>query len=443
MRFALFVAAVVFPLFAVAAPPMKIPPLPPGVDGVSQVVGDSPKPIKLDFSGISVAQAVAVVYSEILRQPYVIEPAVLKDERAVSFRYDATKGDIRAFWRDFLAAMGIEVTVRSGVDYVAVKKIVERKESDEPDRIPFIYRTKHRSVAYLVEMLSPLFRQGGFALNRSVRAPVGDKVNIGGSGAPSTPIPARSAASLIDQDSDAMIFQGTDKEIAALERLLAQVDVAEGEVVIKAVVYEVTTGMSEGSAFSLAANLLGGKFGVSIGSGPDQANAVTVRTPSIEAVGSALSADSRFKAISTPRVRVKSGQQAQLVVGQDVPTLGAVTVPQQGGQAVQSVEYRSSGVILDLSPKVREAGVEVRVDQQISDFARTETGVNNSPTLTKRSLTTTVTATDGELILLGGLIQDKNSNGHSGLSFLPKFMHTSSDSDTRTEILLLLQVSRI
>jgi general secretion pathway protein D len=321
---------------------------------------------------------------------------------------------------------------------------VDRKDV-EPERVPFIYRTKHRSVSYLVEMLSPLFPQGGFALNRSIRAPVGDKVNIGGMGGPgaTAPIPAHSAASLIDQDSDTMIFQGTEKEIAMLERLLPQVDVAAGEVVIKAVVYEVTTGLSEGTAFNLAASLLGGRLGVSLGSGSDLGNALTLRTTSIDIAVSALSADSRFKAVSTPRVRVKSGQQAQLVVGQDVPTLGAVTVPQQGGQAVQSVEYRSSGVILGLAPTVRESGVEVRVDQQISDFARTETGVNNSPTLTKRSLTTTVTAVDGELIVLGGLTQDKNSNSRSGLSFLPKFLHTVSDSDTRTEILLLLQVTRM
>jgi type II secretory pathway component GspD/PulD (secretin) len=268
-------------------------------------------------------------------------------------------------------------------------------------------------------------------------------VNIGVAGTATAPIPIQSAASLIDQDSDTMIFQGTEKEIAALERLLPQIDVPAGEVIIRAVVYEVTTGQSQGSAFSLAASLLGGKLGVSIGSGPGLANAISFRSASIDAVVSALSADSRFKAVSTPRVRVKSGQQAQLVVGQDVPTLGAVTVPQQGGQSVQSVEYRSSGVILGLAPTVRESGVEVKVDQQISDFARTETGVNNSPTLTKRSLTTTVTAVDGELIVLGGLTQEKGSTGHSGLSFLPKLLQSSSGSSTRTEILLLLEVSKI
>jgi type II secretory pathway component GspD/PulD (secretin) len=422
---------------AVAAPLSPVAP----VIGRGQLIKEVEKPVKVDFSGLSVAQVVGVVYSEILVQSYVIDPAVLKDERAVSVRFDSSKGgDVKRFWRDFLDSMGIEVTVRGGVDYVAVKRVVEKE--GEPDREPFIYRTKHRSVAYLVEMLSPLFKPGGFALSRSVRAPAGAGVNIGGAGT-AAPIPASSAAALIDQDADTLIFNGTVREIAALERLLPQVDVAAGEVVIKAVVVEVTTGKTDGTAFSLVASVLGGKLGVSVGTPSVLANAVTFRTANIEAAFSALAADSRFKAVSTPRVRVKSGQQARLVVGQDVPTLGAVTIPQGGAQAVQSVEYRSSGVILGLSPTVRDEGVELLVDQQISDFARTETGVNNSPTLTKRSLSTTVTAADGELIVLGGLTQEKNSSSVSGLSFLPGFMRSSSGNDSRTELLLLLQVDRV
>ncbi|MDN2672860.1 type II secretory pathway protein [Janthinobacterium sp. SUN026] len=433
--------ALILPFSVSAVSPARMAPPPDQMIPLgTQPVRDIVKPVKVDFSGLSVSQVVAVVYGEIMLQPYVIDSAVLKDERAVSLRFDGAKGDIKRFWLDFLDAMGMEVTVRGGVDYVAMKRVVEHKDA-EPQLEPFIYRTKYRSTAYLVEMLSPLFQPGGFALNRSVRALVGDRINIGSTSASS--IPSHSAASLIDQESDTLIFNGTSKEIAVLEKLLPKLDIAAGEVIIKAVVYEVTTGQSDATAFSLAANVLGGKFGVSLGSIEQLANALTFRSANFEAAFSALAADSRFKAVSSPRVRVKSGQQARLVVGADVPTLGAVTVPQGGAQPIQSVDYRSSGVILSLSPTVRESSVEVVVDQQISDFARTETGVNNSPTLTKRSLSTTVTASDGELIVLGGLMQNKNSTSTSGLSFLPKFMRTASESDSRTEILLLLQVSKL
>lgn len=290
-------------------------------------------------------------------------------------------------------------------------------------------------------MLSPIFQHSGFALNRSIRAPAGAKIDIGSIA--SSPVPAGSAASLVDQDSDTLIFLGTNKEIDKLQLLLARLDVPSGEVLVRAVVYEVSTGKSDGTAFSLAANILGGRLGLSLGAVTDVSNSMTVKMGTIDAVVAVLSGDSRFKAVSTPRVRIRSGGSARLTVGQDVTTLGAVTVPQGGTQAVQSIDYRSSGVILGIVPTVRETGIDLTVDQQISDFVRTETGVNGSPTLTKRSLTTTVSIKEDELIVLGGLTQRRVTEEVSGPRFLSSLFRSRHETTTQSEILLLMQVSRL
>ena len=389
--------------------------------------------VKFDFQSVNVAQIISLVYLEALKQPYVIDPSVLKDERLVSFRFDASNGNIKTFWHEFMDSLGFQIDSRNGVDYLLSKKT---SEEIKPIMEVLVYRPQYRQVSYLTGLLTPLFTSGTFTVNRPVHASVGAK-NPPNSAAPG------SVAASIDQDSDTLVFQGTSEEVFKLKKILPQVDIAVGEVIVKLIVYEVTTGKAEGSAFGLALNLLGGRFGLSIGNANSFANSVSIKSASIDAALSALSGDTRFKAISTPRVRVKSGTHARLTVGQDVPTLGAVTYPQNGGQPVQSVEYRSSGVILDLSPTVRESTVDMTIDQQISDFAKTETGVNNSPTLTKRQLSTTVSVADGELVLIGGLTQDKNTDNRSGLSFLPKLLHTKSNDDSRTEILLMIQVSKV
>jgi general secretion pathway protein D len=386
----------------------------------------------LDFRSVSVAQVIGLVYMEAIKVPYVLAPEILRDERMVSFRFDAAQGDMRVFWKGFLDSLGYTVMQRSGVDFIGPKKdqVVEVEEE------LFVYRPMHRPVSYFVDLLQSGFKPGSFGMQRAV--------------APSTPgekvpsnAPVGSAAATVNVDADVLLFHGTKQDVARIKAILPMVDTAVGEVVVKAIVYEVTTGRSKESAFSLALSILGGRFGVSIGGAETLANALTIRSRSIEAVLSAFEGDTRFKAVSTPTIRVKSGQRAQLMVGQDVPTLGSVSYSQGSNAAVQSVEYRSSGVILNLAPTVREAGIDVVVDQQISDFARTESGVNNSPTLTKRSLSTTVSMLDGELVVLGGLTQDRNQGSDGGQSFLPKFMRSSSSSDSRTEVLLMLQVSRL
>lgn len=389
--------------------------------------------IKFDFQSVAVAQIISLVYLEALKQAYVIDPAVLKDDRLVSFRFDAGKADLKAFWGNFLDSLGFQIETRNGVDYLFVKKAADEIK---PEMDVLVYRPQYRQVSYLAGLLAPLFTTGGFTVNRSVHAPVNAK------SAPNN-APPGSAAAMIDQDGDILVFQGTQVELSKLRKILPQVDTPTGEVVVNAVVYEVTTGTSDGSAFGLALNVLGGRLGLTIGGATTLANSVSIKSASIDSAFSALSGDTRFKVISTPSLRVKSGAQARLTVGQDVPTLGAVTYSQSAGQPVQSVEYRPSGVILDLQPTVRESTVDMTIDQQISDFAKTETGVNSSPTLTKRQLTTTVSIGSGELVLIGGLTQNKNTDTHSGLPFLPQLLHSKSSSTSRTEILLMLQVSKI
>jgi general secretion pathway protein D len=401
---------------------------------VSMALDDrSKQPAKFDFQAVSVSQIIGLVYLDALQQPYVIDPSILKDDRAVSFRFDSAKGDFRQFWRAFLESLGFVVETRGGVDFVSVKK---PDSLVAPTYEVFVYRPRYRSLPYLVDVLGSVFRQGAFSIQRNLKTQPGDV-------SPSNVSPS-SAAGQIQSESDTMIFQGSADDVLKLKRLLTQVDVAAGEVVVSAIVYEVTTGQSDVTAYSLALSLLGGKLGATMGGGVGVlANAVTFKNSNIEMAFSALSGDSRFKAVSTPRLRVKSGAVARLIVGQEVPVLGAVSYPQAGAAPVQSVEYRSSGVILGLSPVIRDAGVDLVVDQQISDFVKTETGVNNSPTLIKRALSTTVLVSDGELIVLGGLTQDKVSTGSSGPSFLPSIFRSSNFSDSKTEVLLLMQVQRI
>jgi general secretion pathway protein D len=122
--------------------------------------------------------------------------------------------------------------------------------------------------------------------------------------------------------------------------------------------------------------------------------------------------------------------------------LGAVTY-QQNGVPVQSVEYRGSGMIFNLMPQVREGAVDLMVEQQLSNFVQTTTGVNASPTLIKREVKTDVQMREGEVIMLGGLTEDKSTTGHAGPSFLPSWFQSRSSSNERTELLLVLQLTRL
>ncbi|KAB0541647.1 type II secretory pathway protein [Kerstersia gyiorum] len=390
------------------------------------------KAVNLDLQGASISEVVQLIYREATTTPYVLAPDVLEDERLVSFRYKDNQGKLSLFMQYFLDSLGYMVERKSGVDFV--RKRVEGEPPIQAEHI-YIYQPQYRAVSYLSRTLSPLFK-GTFVTNRSVRATP--------EASPKGDVPISSAASLIDQSSDVLVFAGAEEEIQRLRELLPQVDRRIGEVAVRGLVYEVSNTDRQGSAFGLLANLLGGHVGIGIGStATNLGNFIQIKNTSLDAVYSMLSSDSRFKVVSSPALRIQSGSQGVFSVGQDVPVLGALSYPQGAGQAVQSVEYRSSGVIFDIRPVVKESIIDLDITQQLSNFVKTTTGVNNSPTLTKRELKTKVGMQDGDVIVLGGLTESKDTNTRDGLSFLPRFLHTTGYEQSSSEILLVLQVQRV
>lgn len=388
--------------------------------------------LSFQLDAVPVSQVLRLIYAEVVKSPYVIEPAALEDTRRVSFRWDSSRGDIRSFLANFLDSMGYLVETRGGVDFVRNKPEAQKPE---PDKSLFVYRPKYRDGSYLADLLQPAFK-GTFTIKRTVQAAAGDKSAV-------VAAPSGSAAAQIDRsNTDTLVFVGSDKEIHQLKNALPLVDTPTGEVLVRGMIYEVRTGAQEGSALQLAASILGGKLSIGYGASSSLTNFIQFKVADIDAIFSALSGDSRFKVVSSPSVRVRSGASARFVVGQDVPVLGALSFPQGAGQAVQSIEYRNSGVIFSLLPRVRDEVVDLEVTQQMSNFVKTETGVNNSPTLTKRELETSVTAADGDVLVLGGLTEDKNSASRNGLPFLPAFFMSSSSDSSKSELLLVLQVKQ-
>lgn len=385
---------------------------------------------------VKVSDLARIVYGEILEENFILEADLLKDETAISSGLrNLTKKTVDQAFRNILHQQGFRAEKINGVTFI-------RKRNGQEDFEIFFYRPKYRPSHYLVDLTSSFFREGAFSTRRAVQSvamspPSGKSDKKSDSGT--------SAQSAIDKEPDTLIFRGPQKEIAQLQKLLALIDQPQGEIIVKGMVYEVSTKKSDGSAFGLALNLLGGRVGVVAGLSKNIGNAVTLHNAGsigIDALASMLATDSRFKVVSSPNLRVKSGSVAHFSAGSDVPILGAVQID-RNGNPVQSVEYKPSGVILDIRPEVREKQIDLNVKQQLSSFVATTTGVNNSPTLLKREISTDITAQHDDVIVLGGLTEEKASDDRNGLSFIPSWLHSASEDASKTEILLVLQVQKI
>ena len=428
-------------------------PLPPRFDTalLSASVALPTNPIKgvqrspsgaFDLRYVNVGQLVDLLYSEALGVPHVISSDVLQDTRLVSFRYDGKGRDLHSFVLDFLDSQGFAVTSKSGVDYVSRKSYDERKKVAQS---LFVYRPRFRTAAYLARAVEPVLG----ATTRASARPLAERTESDTPASPSDGVavgqpgnpPPRAALAL--SATDELTCLCTDEEITRVTAALKEIDAAAGEVLIRGWVYEVSNTRANNSAFSIAARAFGTSLSMSNGATDSDPTALRFSSSGLDMALSLLSADTRFKQISDPHVRVTSGERVRLNVGSRVPTLGSISYQGASGTPVQSVTYQDAGLIFEVEPVVMQEAIEVRLTEQISSFVPTTNGVNNSPTKNTREIRTTISAKDGEVILLGGLVQDGDSSTKNSPGWLPSFLDGHSASSGRTEVVLVLQVQRV
>lgn len=374
--------------------------------------------------------AIQLAQEDVFGRQYVLPPELASDTRPVTLDLSLA-GDQKTQREEYvrwLRQMNIAVETRNGVDHYRSFKPVAAPEK----MVSWVYTPLHRSPSYLATVLSGTTGRSSQASSESTSGT--------SSGALSGSV-SSSSGSFLSGEGDSLVFRGTRSELARLKELVPLVDVPAQGVVVTGYIYEVQTGRSEGSGLALAAKLLSGRFGVSVGSSSSMGNYISFSSGTLNAMYELFSTDNRFKVVSAPQLRMDSGKEATFSVGEQVPVLGSVSY--EDGKAVQSVTYRDSGVIFKVKPVITSSRISLNVNQQLSNFVKTDTGVNDSPTLLKREVDTSLTLKDGDIVLLGGLAENKDSQASTGLSFLPKSWSQKSDEKSRTDMVILLQVKKV
>lgn len=358
------------------------------------------KNVDFKLEAVPFPKAISMIYDEVLEKPYMLDPKLSNDPRVISF-HTTEKQDFNEFIKRYFENMNVKVYEKNGVVYIGhvepkPVKIVKRS---------FVYNPVHRDVEYLAGFL-------------------------------------QDGEGQVSASGDKLVYYGTQEDINRVKSVLKSVDTKTREVVVTGYLFEVQTEEKQGSGINFLAKLLSGKLGISIGAKQNYENFITINAGNLDAMIELFRENSHFRVISSPTLRVKSGSTGNFSVGSDVPVLSNVVY--QDTRAVQSIEYRSSGVIFEILPIIKGQSIDLKIQQQLSNFVKTDTGVNQSPTLLKRDLVTDVSVKSGDVIVLGGLAENKVSNGETGFSFLPKgWFSGKSTSDTKTDIILLLQVKEI
>ncbi|RZA22307.1 MAG: type II secretion system protein GspD [Lysobacteraceae bacterium] len=261
----------------------------------------------------------------------------------------------------------------------------------------------------------------------------------------------------LDEPRNALIYQGSATDWGRLLPLIQQMDRAPRQVMVEVTVAEVT--LTDDQEFGVAwlANNDIGKFGGRVSSGTlSNATGGTGLSYLLDIGGQtraslkALASLDRISVLSTPRLMVKSGEEASFDVGTEVPTISAQATSgiQTGGNTglIQTVQYRKTGILLNIKPVVySDDRVDIELRQEVSEALPVGADSSvNSPAIFNRSYSTSLSLKDGSAILIAGLMSQRSTMGNSGVPFLKdvpllgNLFKTQKRGTNKTELILMI-----
>ena len=319
----------------------------------------------------------------------------------------------------------------------------------------FYYQVKNTKAADLANVL------GG-----AVSASPGTSTTPPAGGSNAAPAAGAGRASvqgslLVDEPRNAIIYRGDPAQWERTLTLIRQMDRAPRQVMIEVTIAEVTLNDDKDFGLSWFAKNGFGRFDGSIwkgeGSGGQPSGASgNGLTYLLDVAGqnrvalTAFADDNRVSILSTPRLLVKSGSEANFDVGTEVPTVTmSTTSPQQTGgtsNLLQSIQYRKTGVILQIKPTVySDNRIDLDITQEVSEaMPLSSNATGNSPSIFNRSVTTSLSLRDGGSVVLGGLMSHRHTDSDSGIPFvkdipvLGNLFKNKSVKKNKTELVVLI-----
>jgi general secretion pathway protein D len=266
----------------------------------------------------------------------------------------------------------------------------------------------------------------------------------------------------VDESKNALIIYATAQKYKTVEALLNRLDIMPVQVLLEASIAEVTLkdDLKYGLEWFLRSNMylkntdniIAGTMGTvgKLGLGGNIFN-YSFLTDGLQyqTLINALASKNLIKILSSPRLTVRDGKTASLVVGTEVPIVSSQTtspVTTVGTTGIlQAIQYRKTGVSLEITPMVQAKNVvTLEIKQEVSEAQINTTSDISSPLILNRTISTEVVASDGQTILLGGLIQENDSATINkipilgDIPYLGYMFKTTTTSQKRTELVLMV-----
>jgi general secretion pathway protein D len=280
---------------------------------------------------------------------------------------------------------------------------------------------------------------------------------------------------IADERTNSLLIFASRQDMEMIKSIIAKLDVVLAQVLIEAIIMEVSLDNSKSIGFSAAqeakaftptiggvggynngqsfygtgsSNLFPGNFTSILPTGAGQNFSYWGKINNYDLAVSAAASDSRITVLSRPRIQTSHAVEATIFVGSTVPFVTGTTFGAYGGTGSQSsYQNQQVGITLDVTPYINPDGLVVMdLKQTVSQLGTpVEIDGNQVPTTTERDANATVAVKDRDTIILGGFISTTKSKSKTGVPYLMNIpllgslFSSISDDNQRTELIVLIR----
>jgi general secretion pathway protein D len=194
----------------------------------------------------------------------------------------------------------------------------------------------------------------------------------------------------------------------ASERLRTTTTTVNGQVVTTNQASPVADQLQQAAADTLL-GASGGLAGLAIRSGNDILGAIV----------NAVKSDTQSNILSTPSIMTLDNQPAHILVGQEIPVTTGEALSQNFDNQFRTVQRQNVGIALDVRPQINAGGsIKLMLRQEVSSVAGPVSRNSSDLILNKREIETTITVDDGQIVGIGGLLDDNERRTIEAIPFL-------------------------
>lgn len=335
-----------------------------------------------------------------------------------------------------------EITLSQVIDWT---KKLDTAESAGTEEKAFVYSPKFSKASDLLESLKKLFSPVETSKALQQKKQASGKSQI---------ISISGLKISADDKRNLLLIMTTPAKYKTLLTYLEKLDVPPRQVLIEAMVAELTLldELKYGFEWFIRNKMFEGNYTLETTFGVPTTPGLTYtflsETERLKVIINALATKNLVNILSTPRLMVLDNEEAVIQVGTDVPVVtGQVTTAEAAGATtgvVQTIQYRSTGIILRVKPTINTKGLlTLNITQEVSEMGSNPPGVS-SPTILVRKINTNVVALSGQSIVLGGLISETQSTSESKVPFigdipiLGELFKSKSKEKRKTELIIIL-----